>query len=339
MTTAHPSGVARRALVTGGGGFLGRRIVEMLLEEGHQVRFLARGRYPDVEALGAEGLQVDLRDAEGLVAAAEGCEVVFHVASVAGYWGSRQLFEDTNVRGTENVLAACRAAGVPKLVYTSTPSVIGYGHDAEGIASAPYPASWESLYGETKAKAEQRVLAANGPGLATVSLRPHLIIGPRDTNLLPRVIARARQGRLAIIGDGANQVDLTYVDNAAGAHLDAWAALTDSTAPCAGKAYFISNGEPVRLWAWVNEVLPRVGVPPVTRRVPLRVATALGAALEWVWRTFHLSGEPRMTRFLALAMARSHWYDMEPARRDFGYTVRVPMTEATERTVAWLARP
>lgn len=324
-----------KALVTGGGGFLGQRIVELLLEEGHQVRFLARGRYPEVEALGAEGLQVDLRDPNATRQAVDGCDVVFHVASKAGYWGSREEFESINVTGTENVLAACRAAGVGKLVYTSTPSVIGYAQETEGITEAPYPARWESLYGETKARAEQLVLAANGPGLATVSLRPHLIIGPRDTNLLPRVIERARQGRLPIVGDGRNKVDLTYVDNAAWAHLDACAALTGPEAPCAGKAYFISNGEPVALWDWVNDFLPQVGAPPVTRRVSFGVASALGGAMEWAWRTFGLSGEPRMTRFLAAALARSHWYDMGPAERELGYRVRVPLAEGTARTAAW----
>lgn len=324
-----------KALVTGGGGFLGRRIVELLLEEGHEVRFLARGRYQEVVALGAEGLQVDLCDLPALTAAAEGCDAVFHVASKAGYWGSRASFEATNVTGTENVIAACRAAGVTQLVYTSTPSVIGYEHDADGITEAPYPTRWESLYGETKARAEQAVLAANGPGLATVSLRPHLIIGPRDTNLLPRVIERAKGGRLAIVGDGRNKVDITYVDNAAWAHLDACAALRDHHAPCAGKAYFISNDEPVLLWDWVNAFLPTVGAPQVNRKVSLGVASTVGGAMEWVWGTFGLSGEPRMTRFLAAALAKSHWYDMTPAREDFGYRVRVPLAAGTERTSEW----
>ncbi|MCB9699936.1 MAG: NAD-dependent epimerase/dehydratase family protein [Alphaproteobacteria bacterium] len=330
-------------LVTGGGGFLGRRLIEMLLEEdpSRTVRFLARGRYPEVEALGAVGLQVDLRDADKLREAVRGCDVVHHVASKAGYWGPREEFASINVDGTRNVIEACKAEGVTRLVYTSTPSVIGYEHDAQGIEEAPYPSSWESAYGETKAEAERLVLAANGAEvaggkrLATVSLRPHLIIGPRDNNLLPRVVERARQGRLMIVGDGTNKVDITYVDNAAGAHLDAQRALTGPDAPCAGKAYFISNDEPVVLWDWVNDFLPRVGVPKVTRSIGLGTASTLGGAMEWAWRTFGLSGEPRMTKFLAAALAKSHWYSMAPARRDFGYQVRVPMAEGTARTAAW----
>lgn len=330
-------------LVTGGGGFLGRRLVEMLLEEdpSRTVRFLARGRYPEVEALGAVGAQVDLRDAAALREVVRGCDVVHHVASKAGYWGPHEEFVAVNVDGTRNVIEACKAEGVTRLVYTSTPSVIGYEHDAQGIEQAPYPATWESSYGATKAEAEQLVLAANGAEvaggrrLATVSLRPHLIIGPRDNNLLPRVVERARQGRLAIVGDGHNRVDITYVDNAAGAHLDAQRALTGPDAPCAGKAYFVSNDEPVVLWDWVNDFLPRVDAPKVTRTIGLGTASMLGGAMEWAWRTFGLAGEPRMTRFLAAALARSHWYSMEPAKRDFGYRVRVPMAEGTRRTADW----
>lgn len=327
-------------LVTGGGGFLGRRLVELLLERGHPVRVVARSAYPEVAALGAEVLQADLRDAPAIQEATEGMVVVHHVASKAGIWGERAEFEGINVQGTANVIAACKATGAQRLVYTSTPSVVGYQTDAEGIGEAPYPDRWESLYGETKAKAEQLVLHANGATtpngpMATVSLRPHLIIGPGDPHLLPRVIARARQRRFAIIGSGDNQVDLTYVDNAAWAHIDAQAALSGPEAVCAGRAYFISNGEPVNLWAWTNEVLQGVGVPPVTRRIPLPVAASLGSAMEWAWRTFDLAGEPRMTRFAAIALARSHWYDLGPAERDLGFRVRVPMEEATARTIAW----
>ena len=330
-----------KVLVTGGGGFLGRRIVELLLERGHAVRFLARGRYPEVEALGAEGVQADLQEPAAVRAACAGMDAVVHAASLAGFWGPIATYRGINVDGTQNVIDACLAAGVRQLVYTSTPSVIGYAHEVEGLGEAPYPQRWESPYGATKAEAEQRVLAANGASgphgaLATVALRPHLIIGPRDNHLLPTVVARARQGRLMIVGDGKNRVDLTYVDNAAYAHLDALGALTGPDAPCAGKAYFISNDEPVVLWDWVNEVLPQLGVPALTRRIGFGAAQRLGGVLEWVHLTFGLRGEPRMTPFLAAALARSHWYDMGPAKRDLGYSVRVGMDEATRATVAWM---
>ncbi|HYV48743.1 MAG TPA: NAD-dependent epimerase/dehydratase family protein [Myxococcaceae bacterium] len=323
-----------RALVTGGGGFLGKRIVELLLAEGHEVRFLARNRYPEVEALGARAWAADLRQASALEDAVRGVEVVFHVAGKAGFWGSRAEYFSINADGTANLLEAARAAGVKRFVYTSTPSVIGYGADACGLSEAPYPAEHLSFYPESKAAAERMVLAANGPDLVTVSLRPHLIFGPGDPHLLPNVVHAAKVGRMAIIGDGANTVDLTYVDNAAWAHLDAERALAGG-APCAGRAYFISNGEPVRLWDWLNQLLPRVGAGTISRRLSLKAATRIGAVMEWMWRALPLRGEPRMTRFLASAFARSHWYDMGPAARDLGYRARVPMAEATDRTVAW----
>jgi nucleoside-diphosphate-sugar epimerase len=181
------------------------------------------------------------------------------------------------------------------------------------------------------------VLAANGPDLATVALRPHLIIGPGDTRMLPRIVARAARRRLRVIGDGRNRVDLTYVDNAAWAHLDAADALRQPGARCPGRSYFISNGEPVLLWPWLNRILGELGLPPVTGSLPLSAARASARALETLWCACRLRGEPPITRFLASALARSHWYDLEPARRDLGYRVRVPMHEATRRTVRWLA--
>jgi len=323
-----------KALVTGGGGFLGRRIVELLVSEGHDVRFLSRRRYPEVEALGARGLSIDLRDGR-LEDAVSGVDVVFHVAAKTGVWGTRDEFFSINVVGTRNLLAAARAAGVKKLVYTSTPSVVGYELDANGIAEAPYAAVHLSLYPESKAAAERLVLEANGPDLATVALRPHLIFGPGDNHLLPQVVRNARAGRMMIVGDGANKVDMTFIDNAAWAHLDAERALVDHGAACAGRAYFISNDDPVSMWGWMNDFLARLGAPPVKRRMSLSTATRLGAAMEWIWRTFKLAGEPRMTRFLASALARSHWYDMGPAARDLGYRVRVSMAEGADLTVAW----
>lgn len=332
-----------RAMVTGGGGFLGSRIVELLLDAGHDVRFLARGKYPEVEARGARGFQIDLSEGAGLAEALDGCDVVFHVAAKAGFWGDVADYRKINVDGTRKLLDACKAAGVRRFVYTSTPSVIGYGADVEGIAEAPYPASWESPYAETKAEAERLVLAANGAEvagggrLATVSLRPHLIIGPGDNHLLPRVVQRAKDGKLPRIGNGRNKVDITYVDNAAFAHLDAAAALTGPDAKCAGKAYFISNDEPVALWEWLDGFLGQVGVPPIRRSIGFGTASAVGLLMEIAWSILPLQGEPRMTRFLAAALARAHWYDMGPAKRDLGYSVRVPLAEGTRLTAEWLS--
>lgn len=335
-----------RAVVTGGGGFLGRRIVELLRARGDDVRVVARGRYPSVEVLGATGIAADIRDAAAVRAAVERADIVFHVAGRTGYWGPKAAFWSVNVEGTRAVLDAARHCGVPRLVYTSTPSVTGYARDVEnGGPELPYAAVHESAYAESKCVAEQLVLAANGSGIATVALRPHLIIGPGDQHLMPRVVRRAARrgggvgggGGLRVVGDGGNRVDLTYIDNAAWAHLDAADALARPGAACAGKAYFISNGQPVVLWEWLNQLLRDLDLPLATRSLSLRTTRLAGAVLELLWRALRVGGEPPITRFLAGALARSHWYDMEPAKRDLGYRVRIPMEEATLRTVRWLA--
>ncbi|SET37316.1 Nucleoside-diphosphate-sugar epimerase [Stigmatella erecta] len=316
---------------------MGRRIVELLLGRGESVRFMARGKYPQVVALGAEGFQGDLRDPDAVRKAVDGVDVVYHVASLAGYWGHEETYRGINVDGTRNVLNAMRQCGVRRLIYTSTPSVVGYERDViNGQPGIPYPMRHKSPYPRTKAVAEQMVCDANGKDLATVSLRPHLIIGPGDNNLLPRVVERALAGTLVMVGDGTNKVDFTYVDNAAWAHLDAADALKDEKSPAAGRAYFISNNEPVLLWDWLNGLLGAVGCPPTRRRISYRTARALGGLMETAWTLLPLPGEPRVTQFLASALARSHWYDMGPAQRDFHYQVRVPLAEGTRHTAAWL---
>ncbi len=326
-----------KALVTGGGGFLGSRIVELLRARGDEVTFLARGSYPKVEALGAKGLQIDLRDRAKLAEAVAGQDVVFHVAAKAGFWGSRADYWSTNVDGTRNVIDAMEEANVKRLVYTSTPSVLGYDHDVEnGGRDLPHGKHHESYYPESKAAAENLVTEANSKHLATVALRPSVVFGPGDLLLLPRVLSRARGGKLPIIGDGTNKVDLTYVDNAAWAHLDAADALVDHTSACAGKAYFISNDEPMVLWDWLNDLFEGCDVPRVTRKVPLGVARTLAAMMEGAYTYLPLSGEPRLTRYLCNGLAKSHWYDMGPAKRDFNYRVRVGMADGTARTIEYL---
>jgi nucleoside-diphosphate-sugar epimerase len=319
-----------RALVTGGGGFLGRHLVAALLERGDTVVSYARGSYPDLEKKGATCVRGDLADRDALRRASRGADVVFHVAAKAGIWGDAQEFWKANVEGTRNVLAACLAAKVPRLVFTSSPSVCFDGKDHVNAGNdLPYARKFLAAYPRTKAQAEGIVLGANGAdGLATCALRPHLIVGPDDPHLLPRLAARARAGKLAIVGDGRNEVSLTWVGNAVDAHLAA-ADRLEPRAPHAGKAYFISQRDPVVLWEWIGELLERMGIPRPKRRVPLAVAYAAGAVLEGWWSVQGLSTEPPMTRFLALELARSHSYDSSPAERDFGYSEKVPMREVT----------
>jgi len=325
------------ALVTGGGGFLGRTIAEQLLARGDSVTILSRGRYPEVEALGARGIQCDLsKPGPILEDTLKTVDVVFHVASKTGVWGSRESFFSANVDGTRNLLEAAQRAGVRRFVYTSSPSATFDGGNAEGKteAQAPYPTHFEAPYPESKAAAEQLVLAANTGAFATTALRPHLIWGPRDPHILPRLITRHKQGRLMRIGDGHNKVGITFIDNAAVAHLQA-AEVLQPGSPNAGKAYFITDLEPVVLWSWIEGFLTSVGLPPIRRSVSAGFAKFVGGVMEWVWRTFGRPGEPPMTRFVAAEMATSHWYDLSAARTDFGYTPLVGPEEGLERARSW----
>jgi len=295
------------------------------------VRSFTRSRYPWLDELGVEQALGDLAQLADVERAVSGCDVVFHVAAKAGVWGRYSAFFDTNVTGTQNVIAACKKHGVRRLVYTSTPSVVHAGQDVEGATEAlPYPKHFEAAYSETKATAEKAVLAANGPDLATVSLRPHLIFGPSDPHLVPRIIDAARKGKLRRIGSRPVKVDVTYIDNAAQAHLDAADRLDIGTGP-AGKAYFVSNGEPVELWPFIDRILVEAGAPPVTRRVSAWKAKLAGRVLEYVYWLLPLPGEPPMTRFVASQLSTSHWYDISAARRDLGYEPSVSVEEGLKR--------
>ena len=324
------------ALVTGGGGFLGRYIVRRLVDAGHRVRTFSRRRYEFLESLDVEPVQGDLRDADAVARAVEGVDTVFHTAAVPGIWGTWETYYQTNTVGTRHVLQAARRAGVSRIVYTSSPSVTFDGRDQRGVdESAPYPKRWLCHYPHSKALAEQEVLEADTPGgLRTCALRPHLIWGPEDPHLVPRLIERARSGKLRIVGDGKTRVDMVYVENAAVAHLLAAEALIDGRA--GGKAYFISQGEPVQCWDWINDILHLADLPPVRRRVPLAVAYAAGALLESIYRITRRTAEPPMTRFLALQLGRDHYFSIDAARRDLGYEPVTATCDGMQRLGAWL---
>ena len=326
-----------RAVVTGGGGFLGGAVVRALLARGDSVCSVSRSAYPQLEAAGVDCVRADLAGPLAPLASAfTGADVVFHCAAKAGVWGPRAEFEHANVQGTERVLEACREAGVQRLVFTSSPSVCFDGRD-HLMAGNDLPRATEFLaaYPATKARAEELVLAAHSQALATVALRPHLIFGPGDPHILPRIVERARSGKLRIVGDGGNEVSITYVDNAAAAHLAA-AEVLGPGAACGGRAYFVGQREPVRLWDWINRILGAIGAPTVARRIPRGAASAAGALCETTWRVLRLSGEPPMTRFVAAQLATSHSYDMAPTEHDLGYIESVDLETATHRTIDWL---
>lgn len=325
-----------RILVTGGGGFLGQALCRGLVERGHQVLSFNRGQYPALAALGVGQIQGDLADANAVSHAVAGVDAVFHNAAKAGAWGSYDSYFQANVVGTRNVIAACQQHGVGRLVYTSTPSVTHRAtHPVEGLGAdeVPYGEDFQAPYAATKTIAEQEVLAANSPALATVALRPRLIWGPGDAQLVPRLADRARQGRLRIVGDGQNKVDTTYIDNAAQAHFDAFEHLAPGAA-CAGKAYFISNGQPLEMEVLLNKLLAAAGAPAVHKRISFKTAYRIGAICEKAWPWLRLPGEPPLTRFLAEQLCTPHWYSMAPAQRDFGYVPRVSIEEGLRRLAA-----
>ena len=326
-----------RALVTGGGGFLGGAVVRALLARGDEVVSLARGDYPALRALGVRTERGDLADPAAARRAADGCDVVFHVAAKAGIWGTAADFERSNVLGTRSVLQACRQLGISRLVHTSTPSVVHAGGDiAGGDETLPYATHFTSDYPRTKAVAEREVLAASDGTLATVALRPHLVWGPGDTQLVPRILSRARAGRLRFVGGGDAVFDTTYVDDAVGAHLAAADRLAPGAA-CDGRAYFVSSGDPRPVREVVNAILAAGGLPPETRSVPLPVAEGAGVVAEAVWRLLRRTDDPPMTRFLARQLATSHWFDISAARRDLGWEPTVGLDEGFRRLAASLA--
>lgn len=320
-----------KALVTGGGGFLGLYVVEQLLEDGCDVRVLSRGRYDVLDQLGVESVQGDIRDAATVESACKGIDSVFHVAAVPGIWGSWEMFHGINTLGTKNVISACRKQNVSKLIYTSSPSVVFDGKDhIDADESLPYPTKYLSHYPHTKALGEQAVIAANGPDLATCAIRPHLIWGPRDTQLVPRLIDRARSGRLRLVGDGTNVISMAYVENVAAAHVQASRVLTPES-PVAGQVYFINEPEPVNCSDWINTLLDCAGLPPVKKRISAKAAHRIGAVCEAIWSLLGLKSEPPMTRFLAGQLASSHSYRIDKAKRDFGYEPRVSVEEGLRR--------
>lgn len=324
------------SLVTGGGGFLGGAIVRMLRERGQEVRSFSRNIYTHLAEAEVEQVIGDLADPDAVEMAFADCDIVYHVAAKAGVWGRYDDFYSANVTGTQNVLNACRKLGVRKLVYTSSPSVVYGRGDMEGVdESVPFPTRFDAPYPRTKAIAEQMVLAANGPDLATVALRPHLIWGPGDPHLIPRLLERARAGKLKRVGPGTNRVDVTYVDNAAQAHITAGERLEPGSV-IAGKAYFLSQGEPVNLWDFINQVLAIAKLSPVTKSISYRKALVAGAILERIYKLFRLRSEPPMTRFVARQLATSHWFNISAARRDLGYEPLVTLEEGLRRLAAVL---
>jgi 2-alkyl-3-oxoalkanoate reductase len=326
-----------KVLVTGGGGFLGQALCLALKKRGYEVTSFQRTFYPSLEKNGVQQILGDLANFDDVHQALIGQEAVFHNAAKAGAWGSYRSYYEANVMGTKHVLDACGAHKIRKIVYTSTPSVTHAGRKAvEGgnELDTPYGIKFKAAYPTTKTIAEKMMLSQNSQELATVALRPRLIWGPNDTQLLPRIVERANAGRLKFIAGGHNKMDTTYVDNVVQAHLNAFDALSIGAA-CAGRAYFISNGEPQTVRETINGLLQAANVAPIYSTIPYGVAYAAGALCEAAWHVLPLKGEPPMTRFLAEQLSTPHWYDISAAKRDFGYVPHISTQEGLIRLKNW----
>ncbi len=326
-----------KALVTGGGGFLGKAIVEQLLDEGREVRSFSRGDYPELREMGVETMRGDIADARAVAKAVEGCDVVYHVAAKAGVWGPFEEYYRPNVMGTENVIDACRIHDVSKLVYTSSPSVVYGDKPLRGVdESVDYPDEYLTAYPETKAVAEKKVLKANTTSLKTVALRPHLIWGPGDNHLVPRIVDRARRGKLKKVGDGEAVVDTVYIDDAARAHLLAEDALSEGRA--CGKVYFITQGEPMAIGEIIDRIVDQAGLEPVEAQVPAKVAYGVGWMMEMAYKLIRKREEPLMTRFVAKQLSTDHYFDITAAREDLGYEPEYTIDEGMEKLGEWIRK-
>jgi nucleoside-diphosphate-sugar epimerase len=324
-----------KVLVTGGSGFVGGAVARLLRRHGHEVRSLSRTQHLKLAQHGVTEFPGDLLDMDSVRAACRGADAVVHCAAKVGLWGALEDFHRVNVTGTNHVLRACQELGISRLVFTSSPSVVFAGSDVEGGSeSAPYPRSFDSNYSRTKAAAEEMVLASNTASLATVALRPHLVWGPGQDKLISRLIEKARSGELRRIGLLNKLVDMTYLDDAAEAHRLALECLTPGS-PIAGKAYFITGGQPRPVWDVINAILDAAGLPPVEKKVWPIAAKLAAWGYETLYSTTRRSGEPRLTRFLVQQLTTAHWFDISAARRDLGYAPQVSFEEGLKRLRHW----
>jgi nucleoside-diphosphate-sugar epimerase len=307
-----------KILVTGGGGFLGTSVCRQLAARGHRVIAFQRRPANHLERAEISSIEGDISDPGQVLAAAAGCSAVIHTAGKAGVWGKTEDYRRVNVDGTNNVIRACLEHGIPHLVHTSSPSIVHTGGDiGGGDESLPIATHFSAPYPETKAEAEKNIMAASGDHLRTTALRPHLIWGPGDPHILPRLATKAKGGTLALPGPD-KIIDTIFVENAAQAHVQALEELVGQ-GRCAGKAYFVTNNEPLPQGEIITRLLAAIGMEVKIRAVPVGLAKTAGALCEFAWRTLGLKSEPPVTRFSVEQLATSHWFDTRAASEDFAY--------------------
>ena len=315
-----------KVLVTGGSSLIGAGVAEALSHRGDEVAVFQRSPSPSLSP-GIEQVLGDVRDASAVGAAVAGRDAVVHLAAKVGVVGARQEYESINVGGTANVVEAIRRHGIARFVHVSSPSVAHGGESIVGGGAEPaitgHGTAW---YPVTKAKGERIALDAASDAHGVVVVRPHLVWGPGDTQLVGRIVERARAGRLALVGGGRALVDTTYIDNAVSALLAALDAVAPGAA-CSGKPYVITNGEPRPIREILAGICAAAGAPFAPRDVPLPVAKRLGTAIERIWPLLGRRDEPPLTRFLAEQLGTAHWFDPRPARDDLGWTPAVTIDE------------
>lgn len=326
----------KKVLVTGGGGFLGKAIIKKLIQKNFYVKSFSRQYYSELNDLGVDQIQGNLLDLNKIIDACKECKLVFHVAAKAGIWGAWDDFFNVNVIGTKNVITACKENNIPRLIYTSSPSVVFDGKDMEGAnESIPYPEKFEGYYSETKAIAEKIVRKESCQDLQTIILRPHLIWGPEDNHLVPGIIKRARS--LKKVGRTDDLVDTIYVENAADAHILA-AEKLQSNPSLSGNIYFISQDNPVSKWKMANEFLKAANLPPIKGMVSARTAYFAGSIFEFIYKTFNIKKDPPMTKFVAKELATSHWFDISKAKKELGYIPKVSIEQGLEQLKKWFEK-
>jgi len=320
-----------KVLVTGGSSLVGREVASRLRNRGDEVTLLQRGVGP----AGFDHHPADITDAGAVTAAMTGMDAVVHAAARVGIVGRWSEFEAVNVDGTANVIAAAQAERIGRVVYVSSPSVAHAGRSLVGVGAEPAdPDSARGHYARSKAMAEQLALDANAPCFAVVAVRPHLIWGPGDKQLVGRIVERARAGRMATIGSGLALIDTTYVTNAA----DAIIAALDRAPEAGGRAFVVSNGEPRTVTEMVERIVVAAGMEPPRLRVPYPVAWAGGLAVEKAWARARREDDPPMTKFLAEQLATAHWFDQRETRTMLDWRPAVSIDEGFERLRDWYAQ-